>query len=137
MILTLFYSFTLGGYFVISDIKAVDGQLVFYVSRVLFGFYMNGAPQADAQTRRRAYTRTAACHCHMSLAGSASFQARVTNPTPWLRALLYITLRWGRGDLLHADPVLARGGARGLPRPVLHGGDREVSESRLGDRGAY
>jgi hypothetical protein len=52
VILTLFYSFTLGGYFVISDIKAVDGQLVFYVSRVLFGFYMNGAPQADAQTRR-------------------------------------------------------------------------------------
>jgi len=42
VILTLFYSFTLGGYFVISDIKAVDGQLVFYVSRVLFGFYMNG-----------------------------------------------------------------------------------------------
>ena len=60
VILTLFYSFTLGGYFVISDIKAVDGQLVFYVSRVLFGFYMNGAPQADAQTRIHA-------HCRVSL----------------------------------------------------------------------
>ena len=53
VILTLFYSFTLGGYFVISDIKAVDGQLVFYVSRVLFGFYMNGTPRG---TRRRTCT---------------------------------------------------------------------------------
>jgi hypothetical protein len=42
LLLTAGFAVTLLGYFVISGHSPVDGKIVFYVSRILFGFYMNG-----------------------------------------------------------------------------------------------
>eukprot|EP01043_Picozoa_sp_COSAG02_P018149 COSAG02_NODE_840_length_16627_cov_11.279828_15_plen_122_part_00 len=84
--------------------QAVDAQLIFYVSRVLFGFYMNGG----------------SLYCRMPDVTRNGTNEVKTYCTVWADVDFPVVPFVRRSTVLHANPFFTGGRARVLPSTVLH-----------------